>query len=153
MKKKYAYPLLLWFALSGTIGTLGAQTPTPTATFDCCQSAVTQWSGQGSGAGATINSSNFITMDNSRGIFYQADAGNDLIQVFNQTGGGVSALGTAGEFSQPNAIFLAPDGYWYVGNYIGQDIKKVDPATNQVPVTLTGVGSIRGLFVDGGGVL
>jgi hypothetical protein len=153
MKKNYAYPVSLWFVFFGAAGTLGAQTPTPTATFDCCQSAVTQWLGQGSGAGATIGASNFITMDNSRGIFYQADAGNNVIQVFNQSGGAVSALGTAGEFSQPNAIFLATDGYLYVGDYIGQDIKKVDPATNQVPVTLTGVGSIRGLFVDGGGVL
>lgn len=125
-------------------GTWYAFTPTPASS--CCQIAQTITGGSGGDfyllGWGTVNGNEF----------YVSDAKNGQIQEFQLGGGEPVPVGVLGGFSWPYPLVVGLDGYLYVGEYTGKDVKKVDLSTGAVVATIGPVaGPVLGLCVDTNG--
>ena len=95
--------------------------------FDLNGQFIKQWGGSGSGSG-TFNIITGLTVDQSNGDVYVADAGNNLIQKFDSTGTFINQWGGVGSgnglFSNPAGITVGSSGNVYVadiGNSLVQE--------------------------------
>ena len=115
---------------------------------------------EGQGSAAAFSSPYGVAVDPD-GWLYVADYGNHRIRKINTTTnqtylvagssvGYAEGAGSAAKFNYPQSVVWGDDGYLYVGDYVGNRIRKINVTTNQTYL-VAGNGSTA--YAEGAGNL